>query len=630
MTPRPFLLAMAVALAALPLSARSLHWSSFDVTARLDADGRLHVVERQAMVFDGDWNGGERIFRLAPAQDLELHRVGRIDPSGSRIDLIRGDLDRVDHYDWADGKTLRWRSRRPQDPPFDQQEIVYEIEYTLANILVPDGSNWVLDHDFAFPQREGAIERFTLDLALDPVWDPLDPVETRYSAARLIPAESFVLTIPLRYTGSAAPASVYAGTPALFRFAGLLLLLAGAAFAGARYYRTEKTTGRFDPLTDPASIDQTWLDEHLFRFRPEIAGAAWDDSTAEAEVSAVIARMVGEKKLRSWTEESGWGPFKTPELHLELLVPRETLEGYELGLVNAFFEKDETRTSTGRIRERYKKKGFNPTSKIRRVEQTAKKLGIRPGSPRGASPDVPWRVLLGLYLAAVLLLVSAGWINGANILPAAVSGGIALAAFGCAAIGATAFRSRVTGFGPTAFAVLLFLTLIIAVPLIVLIFIQVIGLGVALGLPLLSLALVISALEIAHTRDPLERIALRKDLASARAWFIRELDRPDPRLRDEWFPYLLAFGLAPAVNRWFRAFGGTVPAVIPATSHSSSGGGGSSWTGGGGAFGGAGASASWTTAVSGLASGVPAPSSSGSGGGGGGGGSSGGGGGGGW
>src|SRR5207245_1133767 len=40
--------------------ARSLYWRSLEVSARLDADGRLHVSERQAMVFSGDWNGGER------------------------------------------------------------------------------------------------------------------------------------------------------------------------------------------------------------------------------------------------------------------------------------------------------------------------------------------------------------------------------------------------------------------------------------------------------------------------------------------------------------------------------------------------------------------------------------------
>ena len=56
---RRFLL---VLLAAMPLYAKSLYWRSVDVHARLDRDGNLHVTERQQIVFDGDWNGGERDF----------------------------------------------------------------------------------------------------------------------------------------------------------------------------------------------------------------------------------------------------------------------------------------------------------------------------------------------------------------------------------------------------------------------------------------------------------------------------------------------------------------------------------------------------------------------------------------
>src|ERR1019366_9664228 len=52
------------------LAQKSLHWRALDVKARLDADGSLHVVERHAMVFTGDWNGGERSFRLFPGQRL--------------------------------------------------------------------------------------------------------------------------------------------------------------------------------------------------------------------------------------------------------------------------------------------------------------------------------------------------------------------------------------------------------------------------------------------------------------------------------------------------------------------------------------------------------------------------------
>ena len=39
---------------------KELHWSELAVRARLDSTGVLHVEERQAMVFTGDWNGDRK------------------------------------------------------------------------------------------------------------------------------------------------------------------------------------------------------------------------------------------------------------------------------------------------------------------------------------------------------------------------------------------------------------------------------------------------------------------------------------------------------------------------------------------------------------------------------------------
>src|ERR1051326_3890422 len=89
--------------AAASARARTLHWKSIEVKATLDADGLLHVSERQNMVFDGDWNGGERKFRIEPGQQLTLGSITRIDPeSGARTPLVDGDLASVDHYQFVD------------------------------------------------------------------------------------------------------------------------------------------------------------------------------------------------------------------------------------------------------------------------------------------------------------------------------------------------------------------------------------------------------------------------------------------------------------------------------------------------------------------------------------------------
>ena len=80
--------ACAALFAASPAAARELYWKSLEVGATLDGEGVLHVVERQHMVFTGDWNGGERRFDLRPGQEVELSRMTRIDPAtGARREM---------------------------------------------------------------------------------------------------------------------------------------------------------------------------------------------------------------------------------------------------------------------------------------------------------------------------------------------------------------------------------------------------------------------------------------------------------------------------------------------------------------------------------------------------------------
>jgi hypothetical protein len=102
-----------------PGQTRELHWRSLEVKARLDAEGALHVTERQAMVFTGDWNGGERKFRVERGQTLSFQGLRRVAPSGQAQPLSGGDLSAVDQFVWKDPVTLRWRSRLPSDPSFD-------------------------------------------------------------------------------------------------------------------------------------------------------------------------------------------------------------------------------------------------------------------------------------------------------------------------------------------------------------------------------------------------------------------------------------------------------------------------------------------------------------------------------
>lgn len=630
---RIILIIGAILVAGIDARAKSLHWSAIEVEAKLDSEGRLHVLETQTIVFDGDWNGGERIFRLGSGHELDVHGIRRIDPStGTVIDLPKGNLDRKDHYELIDSRTLRWRSRLPSEPPFRHQEIRYAIRYTLSNILIPhDSGLFTLDHDFAFTDRDGVIERFALELELDPAWQPVRSAPLTVAAGPLPPGRGYSMTLFLRHTGSGWPAGVYRGTARPVRVFWIAIIGLGCLSAGALYVGREKKSGRFAPLTPTEQIDEAWLQEHLFRLLPEVAGAAWDEVTAAPEVAAVLARMVVEGKLQSEVERRG-SIFSREILHLELRVPLDRLRGHEKTLIKALFREGATTTSTDEVRQRYKSSGFDPTAKIRGpVERAARLIGRRSGSAGARSEAVMGSLIAGFLLAAALMALAV-FQSSRNLMPLMISTGALLILFLFASVAAFFFRSRVDRLVvPAAFLGVFLLGGAVGTAWL-LISVTVLNGAAVASLAVLLLAVVFSTLEIAHARDTPERIEARKRLASARRFFLEELRRPEPRLRDEWFPYLLAFGLGPSVDRWFRAFGGVTPLLnaVP-TSGTSFGSSSSRFTGGGGAFGGAGASGGWVAAATGMASGVSAPSSSGgSGGGGGGGGSSGGGGGGGW
>src|SRR6188768_4301690 len=62
--------------------AKELHWKAVEVDARLEPDGTLAISEVQRIVFTGDWNGGERKFRIGTGQHLTLDRLVRLRSDG--------------------------------------------------------------------------------------------------------------------------------------------------------------------------------------------------------------------------------------------------------------------------------------------------------------------------------------------------------------------------------------------------------------------------------------------------------------------------------------------------------------------------------------------------------------------
>jgi hypothetical protein len=169
---------LTLSLPRIALAQRELHWDRLDVEARLDRTGRLHVTETQTLVFTGYWNGGERTFDIRRGQSLSFIGISRV--SGGGVLDLKEDrtLSRVDDYAWTDARTLRWRSRLLTDPPFNRTAMTYVLRYQLSRVLVRHGDDYRLDHDFAFPDRAGTIDRFNLRLTLDSAWQPLTGFRT--------------------------------------------------------------------------------------------------------------------------------------------------------------------------------------------------------------------------------------------------------------------------------------------------------------------------------------------------------------------------------------------------------------------------------------------------------------------
>jgi len=609
---------------AAPLAARDLSWPRLEVDARLEADGSLSFSETQTMLFDGDWNGGERVFRLESGQRVEVDRMVRIDDDGEEHAMARGDLDVVDHWQWVSSGTLRWRARSPEDPPFAHTTRIYRIEGRYVGILLGSGPSYVLDHDFAFTNRDGVIDRLVVHLALDPAWRVADGTPLDFEAGPLPPGSGYVVRLDLDYVGNGEP-----GQATVHRLGwswtlgGLALLWLFALWRWRVWSARDRAVGRFEPLPPPAAIDRAWLEEKIFSVPPEVVGAAWDRRVGPAEVAAMLARLVQQGKIESSIERRKHWFGGEDVMTMRLKVPRESFSSEEAPLIAGMFPLGDEIDSE-QLRKHYRNRGFDPASKIRAgLERDVKRL-------RGFNHPIPSpraKPTLLLVLAA-LLLFAVGFVLTRDASAIGIVGGLLVMAApvlvlaGVARSWLTAVVVPVAGI---AFELLLASAAIAgaatvpAFPLA--------GLG---GAILLQAALVRSMFNLLATREGPETLARRREMLAARNFLRAELERARPNLEDSWFPWLVAFGLAPQVDRWCSSFGSAITGEIGGMStmggsHSTAGG----WSGGGGAFGGAGATASFAAAVSTMASGVSSGGSS-SGGGGGGGGSSGGGGGGGW
>lgn len=630
---RRTLLILILLLAASTAQSKSLYWRAIAVDAQLDGSGLLHVVETQTYVFDGDWNGGERSFDIRAGQSLQLEGVDRID--GARIvPLKRGNVAAIDHYELIDGSTLRWRSRLPDDPPFESKELSYQIRYTLSGILRGRYNHYQLAHDFAFPDRQGVIQRFTLHLTLDPRWSGIESPQN-IEQRDLEPGRSVIVRGELAYPGEAAPGGVIVPLAPWVGYGFVALLVAGLGALFLRFLMQEHKLGRIGHITPSNEINEAWLNKVVFALPAEVIGAAWDGKVGAPEVGAILATLAHERKIETSVEPRFW---RKPKLAMHLLVERGSIPGYRGSVINKLFFSDRTSTDTDAVREHYKSSGLDLAAIIRQpIEQRLANLA----NWAAKTKPVYWKFDALALVAAVILLVATGVWGGS------IDGGLAASEgfLGLWSLAGATVAARINSRAINKLALRFALVIFFALPLFAgtIYFLQgasgfLFGIPALLGAVAWNLAVFKVVLDALRSDETAERIALRKKLLSARIYFMQQLRSRAPRLDDNWFPYLLAFGLGTHVDAWFRAYGrpgndGATGSVSSATGTGFSGSsGGSVWSGGGGVFGGGGASGSWAAAAAVVGVGVAAPGSSGGGSSssGGGGSSSGGGGGGGW
>ena len=596
---------------------RGLHWERLEVDARLDAAGALQVTETHRMVFTGQWNGGERTFNIRSGQKLSFTGISREYPFGPRDLRENPALSNVDDYAWTGKRTLRWRSRLPSAPLFANTAITYVLRYQLSRILQKSGDRYLLDHDFAFPDRPGPIAAFALRLALDPAWQPQSEIRPAYTAVGLSPGQRFVLTIPLRYVGSGEP-EINENERVM---ATAISILLGVTIIGVlAFFTREQSYGRFAPLTTE-QVDDKWIAEHIVKHPAEVVGAAWDESIGTAEVVALIARMVGEGTLESNVADTGGG---TTSMSLRLKADRSTLDGYERTLVEALFFDGRTQTSTEDVKAHYSDKGFDPVAAIREELQTR----VRSVWGEESAPPLLGKAVFVLFVSWAGLLSFVWYIGDVTTTVALLLGVGALIVAAVARIAGLTFRGRMD-WGRRAAAVCLAPAVSVAIATAAFLWFYVAHGSVDLS-PLVLILIVALSLWITYTsirglksRPNPAAIAFRKKLAAARMFFEAELARPYPALREQWYPWVLAFGLGDQADAW-----STHRQPIEKekdedddednyeddyeddSSSSSSPSSAQTWTGfGGGRSGGAGGGAAWSVAAAGMVAPLAAPKS---------------------
>ena len=242
--------------------------------------------ETQTIVFTGDWNGGERRFNIRPRQHLLVTGVYREGPGG----LGAADAGLRPRR----RRRLRVGRRRDDSvaqPPALRSAVcghrhpLSRFDYELSGILLKDGDQYRLDHDFAFPDRAGVIVRVRAAPDLRSRVAAADGACGRVYTAGPLAAGA---ELRARHPARASPARSRRRPATLRRPREMVVGRVGdprsAPSSACRgFFAREHRLGRFAPLDAPRST-RRGSREHIFKYPAEVVAAAWDENVGTAEV----------------------------------------------------------------------------------------------------------------------------------------------------------------------------------------------------------------------------------------------------------------------------------------------------------------------------------------------------------
>jgi hypothetical protein len=541
-----------------------LEWEHFQIHAELDNDGAVLVNETLTARVNGKVPALDRQFALGTGQEMVIRSFGAVEGEQFRP---------ITDYDWRD-RTLLWTIRTDDMPEWNEQTLVYRLQYELRGAVLPAwdipagpasftsrdnfphfGQRWRemlaawreprgryrFDHDVLFARFESeGPKRLDYTFKYGTAWKHPQP-EAPLSV-RVTPDVDYRVTELRDYLRKGPPPAISVWQPqvrvlSMFVCAALALGL-WLLFALGEIRRR----GLFGPR-----LDREWFREHLVGWPAEKLALLAGGSARLLAFPLLLSRwrQTGAIAVREGAELDADG---NPILHLRQLGGTRPLAKYEREVLRALFPKGEEMTSA-ELQQVYAKDGFAPGSVLDAAIVEHDDDEPAPAPRRSA----PWfwvvlgRLMIPIFLAAAaLLLLEAVHSDYANSIETGMYfvGGFVVLGLACRfaarPLGGLA-RGLVAGV-PVVAAVLALVSLHFhhTLPLLP---------EGAAGLALLALGCVVVWLQIYRVAD--EHDSPTQQLVElGRRYVRRELRRAHPRLEDEWLPQIFALGFGSRVEKW--------------------------------------------------------------------------------